>query len=207
MIKGIIIEGLSTAGKTSLLTALKKLLSQTPEIQRTMISVSEHYSQVLHQDHGELKSLQQKEHIELLNTHINYLELLHNWNYSLGSTTLTSGVFYILERFHLNHRDAYGDTAEIVTLEKRLLRLNAHCVLLTLSSDVVESRFVESRGKDWKSYIMKENFSISEACQKFLANQERLRKCAEQSLVPTFEINTDGAEWNDYAQQLLTNLS
>lgn len=207
MIKGIIIEGLSTAGKTSLLSALKKRHSQISDIQRTMISVSEHYSQVLHQDHGELRRLQQKEHIELLKPHVDYLETLHNWSYSLGDTSLTSGVFYILERFNLNHRGAFGDSTEIATLEKRLSKLNAHCVLLTLSPDVVESRFVESRGKGWKSYILKDHSSVSEACQKFIVDQERLRKCAKQSLVPTVEINTDGAEWDNYAQQLLINLS
>ncbi|MGM0879017.1 MAG: hypothetical protein ACQEWV_31315 [Bacillota bacterium] len=53
MINGIIIEGLSTAGKTSLLSALKKVHSQTPNVQRTIISISEHYSQILHQDHDQ----------------------------------------------------------------------------------------------------------------------------------------------------------
>ncbi|MGM0879025.1 MAG: hypothetical protein ACQEWV_31360 [Bacillota bacterium] len=150
--------------------------------------------------------MQQKEHIELLKPHLDYLELLHNWSYSLGNTNLTSGVFYILERFHLNHRGAFGDSTEIVMLEQRLSKLNAQCVLLTLSPDVVESRFVESHGEGWKSYILKDNSSVSEACQKFLEDQEKLRKCAKQSLIPTLEINTDGANWDDYAQQLLINL-
>ncbi len=206
MIQGIIIEGLSTAGKTSLLSALKKVHSQTPNVQRTMISVSEHYSQVLHQDHGQLRSMQQNEHIELLKLHVDYLELLHNWNYSLGHTNLTSGVFYILERFHLNHRGAYGSSTEIEALEQRLSKLNAQCVLLTLSPDAVEPRFIVSRGEDWKSYILKDHSSVTEACEKFLADQEKLRTCAKQSLVPMMEINTDNAEWEDYGRQLLTKL-
>ncbi|MCZ8516712.1 hypothetical protein O9H85_30940 [Paenibacillus filicis] len=66
MIQGIIVEGLSTAGKTSVLSALKKVHSQTSNVERTMIAVSEHYSQILHQDHGTLRSLKQDEHINLL---------------------------------------------------------------------------------------------------------------------------------------------
>lgn len=78
MIKGIIIEGMSTTEKTSLMSALKKVHSQTSDGQKTMVSVSEHYSQILHQDCGKLRSLQQKEHIKLLKPHVDYLESFQN---------------------------------------------------------------------------------------------------------------------------------
>jgi hypothetical protein len=154
LIQGVIVEGLSTAGKTSVLSALKKIHSQTPNVERTMIAISEHYSQILHSDHGVLRSLKLDEHIKLLKRHVDYLEQLHNWIDSLGRTKPSNGVFYILERFHLNHRAAFADLIEIETLEQRLSKLNARCVLLALSPDVVESRFVESRGEDWKSYVI-----------------------------------------------------
>lgn len=43
MIRGVIIEGLSTTGKTSVFSAIKKLHSQTYNSEKTIIAISEHY--------------------------------------------------------------------------------------------------------------------------------------------------------------------
>ncbi|MBE1447337.1 hypothetical protein [Paenibacillus sp. OAS669] len=206
MIRGVIIEGLSTAGKTSVLTALKKMNSQSPKVERTMIAVSEHYSGVLVDDHGVLRNLQQEEHLGLLNRHVDYIEQLHSFMTSLGRTKASHGVFYIFERFHLNHRAAFGTSTGLGTLEQRLSNLNALSVLLTISSDVVESRYVESRGENWKSYVMKGFSSPAEACHKFVSGQEKMRICAQLSLVATLEINTDNADWDCYADQIMRRL-
>ncbi|NOU91958.1 hypothetical protein GC093_01730 [Paenibacillus sp. LMG 31456] len=146
------------------------------------------------------------EHIQLLNRHVDYLEQQCNWMDSLGHTKPSTSVFYLLERFHLNHRAAFINSAAIEILEKRLSRLNAHCILLTLTEDVVKPRFIESRSETWKSYVMESHSTVSEACQKFLEDQEKLRMCAKQSLVPTLEINTDEADWDSYAEQILTRI-
>lgn len=92
-------------------------------------------------------------------------------------------------------------------LEIRLSRMNAHCVLLTLSKDAVAPRYIESRSEAWKSYVMKNHTTVTEACQKFLDDQENLRMCAKQSLLPTLEINTDEADWESYAKQILMELN
>lgn len=147
MIQGVIIEGLSTTGKSSVFSALKRLHSQTNHRENTIIAISEHYSQVLHSYQGVLRSMAKDEHIQLLDRHVDYLEQQSNWMDSLGHTKPSTGVFYLLERFHVNHRAAFANSAEFERLEKRLSRLNAHCVLLTLSRDAVKSRFIESRGE------------------------------------------------------------
>ncbi|MFC5449009.1 hypothetical protein [Paenibacillus aestuarii] len=118
MIQGVIIEGLSTAGKTSVFAAIKKIHSQLSSAQRTVIAISEHYSQVLHSHHGVLKSMSRDEHIDLLKRHIDYLEQQNDWINSLGQTKSTKGIFFILERFHLNHRGAFDDFLGIEKLEQ-----------------------------------------------------------------------------------------
>jgi hypothetical protein len=65
-----------------------------------------------------------------------------------------------------------------------------------MSPDVVESRYVESRGEDWKTYVMKGLSSSAEACHKFVNGQKNMRNCVKQSLVPALEINTDDADWD-----------
>lgn len=184
MIQGVIIEGLSTAGKSSVFSAIKKLHSQTHNCEITIIAISEHYSQVLHSYQGVLRLMDKDEHIQLLTRHVDYLEQQYNWIDSLGHTKPSNGVFYLLERFHVNHRAAFINSAEIEKLEKRLSRLNVHCVLLTLSQDAVEPRFIESRGEAWKSYVIENHLTVMEACQKFFEDQEILRKCAKQSFPP-----------------------
>ncbi|MBA2939061.1 hypothetical protein HZF08_12150 [Paenibacillus sp. CGMCC 1.16610] len=203
MIRGVIIEGLSTTGKTSVFSAIKRLHSQTNNDEKTLFAISEHYSQVLHSYQGILRSMNKDEHIQLLNRHVDYLEQQFEWIDSLGHTKPSKGVFFLLERFNVNHRAAFINSAEIEMMEKRLSRLNARCVLLTLSQDAVEPRYIESRGEAWKSYVMKNHPTVTEACQKFLEDQEKLRMCTKQSLIPSLEINTDKADWDSYAKQIL----
>ncbi|MRN53761.1 hypothetical protein [Paenibacillus monticola] len=203
MIRGVIIEGMSTVGKTSLFSAIKRLQNQTENCENSIIAISEHYSQVLHSYHGVLKSMDKDEHISLLSRHIDYLEQQYDWINSLGHSKLQNGVFYLLERFHVNHRAAFEVSPEIELLEKRLLRMNARCVLLTLSQDAVEPRFIESRGEAWKSYVMGNHSTVTETCHNFLESQEKLRRCTKQSLIPTLEINTDEANWESYAKRIL----
>jgi hypothetical protein len=208
MMRGVIIEGLSTTGKTSVFSAIKRFhSSESYKSEKTIIAISEHYSQVLHSFQGVLRAMDKDEHIQLLNRHVDYLEQQNKWMDSLGHTKTSHGVFYILERFHLNHRAAFIDSTEIKILEQRLSRLNAQNVLLTLSPEAVASRFIESRGEAWKTYVMENHSSVDEACQKFLHNQEKLRLCAKESLIPTLEINTDEAEWDSYAKQILMKLN
>ncbi|TBL67989.1 hypothetical protein [Paenibacillus thalictri] len=207
MIRGVIIEGLSTSGKSSVFSAIKRLHSQTQNGEKTIIAISEHYSQVLHSYQGVLKSMDKDEHIQLLHRHVDYLEQQFEWIASLGHTKASKGVFYLLERFNVNHRAAFINSPEIEMLEKRLSRLNALCVVLILSQDAVEPRFIESRGEAWKSYVMENHSTVTEACQKFLEDQEKLLMCAKQSLIPTLEINTDEADWDSYAKQILAKLN
>ncbi len=145
-IRGVIIEGLSTSGKASVFTALKRAQSQILHAEKTLIAVSEHYSQVLHSDHGVLRSLKQEEHMELLNRHVDYIEQLYTWIDSLGHMKMSHGVFYVLERFHLNHRHAFGDSPGIQTLEQRMAKLNAR---LRTSHSVTRSSRVAVYRKPW----------------------------------------------------------
>ncbi|MEC0230444.1 hypothetical protein [Paenibacillus alba] len=58
------------------------------------------------------------EHIQLLNRHVDYLEQQFEWIDSLGHTKPSNGVFYLLERFNVNHRAAFINSVEIEMFEK-----------------------------------------------------------------------------------------
>lgn len=103
MVSGIVLEGLSTAGKTSVLKEIKQVQAADSESERSVVVLGEHYSQQLQMIHGVETSLNVSSHAELLGQRISSIEVLHSWAVELGPHRRTSrGLFYLFERFHLN---------------------------------------------------------------------------------------------------------
>ncbi|NBD24578.1 hypothetical protein [Paenibacillus glycinis] len=203
-IRGIILEGYSHAGKTSVLKALKLLHAQEKSAERSVVVLSEHYSQVLNNVRGELRRLHRDDHLRLLQERVSMLRQLSDWADYLGpdASRASRGLFFILERFHLNHRAAYPDEPprEIESLESDLLRLGANCVLLTVSSERIAQRMQSRTPEEWKNKTEEE---IGRSADEFRQTQSELRKQARLSIVPTLEINTDAKDWNAYANQIM----
>ncbi|MGG4501661.1 hypothetical protein [Paenibacillus polymyxa] len=65
-IKGVILEGFSNAGKTSVLRGIKQYQSQDESAERSVVILGEHYTQILNNKHGKYLSLSQEEHLILL---------------------------------------------------------------------------------------------------------------------------------------------
>jgi thymidylate kinase len=198
--RGIILEGYSNAGKTSVLKALKQLHA-SDDAERSVIVLSEHYSQVLHKVNGELKSLSRDEHLQVLRERVTMLKMLNNWSREIGQTQRSKGLFFILERFHLNHRVAFSHSIsdEIKELEAQLFEMGARCTLLTVSPENLEQRISSRNPNEWEGKTMKE---MKLACELLLEQQQEYRSQAENSIIPTIEINTDNKDWDSYAKQI-----
>lgn len=203
-IRGIILEGYSHAGKTSVLKALKRLQAQDESSERSIIVLSEHYSQVLNNVHGEYLRLNRDEHLLILKERVQMLRQLNDWAAYLGpdASRASRGIFFVLERFHLNHRAAFPaeNTEEIEAVENELLRLGAKCVLLTVSSDIVEQRMQSRTPHEWTNKSKEE---IDKSAYEFIQTQAELRKQSRISVVPTIEIVTDHKDWTAYASQAM----
>ena len=198
LVSGVVLEGLSTAGKTSVLREIKRVQAQDENAERSVVILGEHYSQQLQVIHGKEVSLSVSSHAELLRERISGVEVLNTWATSLGPQRLASrGLFYLFERFHLNHRYAYPDSPYIDEIEDRLNNLDCSCMLLTVSSDTVEQR-LSHRSKGILS-----GTSLSKASTEWLVLQEQMLECAEKSKVPFTIINTDGMEWNNIANRVM----
>ncbi|WP_416141868.1 hypothetical protein ACM1TL_10210 [Lysinibacillus capsici] len=198
--RGIILEGYSNAGKTSVLKALKQLQA-SDDAERSVIVLSEHYSQVLHKVNGELKSLSREEHLQVLRERVTMLKMLNNWSREIGQTQRSKGLFFILERFHLNHRVAFSHSisVDIKELEAQLLGMGARCTLLTVSPENLEERISSRNPNEWEGKTMQE---MKLACELLLDQQQEYRSQAENSIIPTIEINTDNKDWDSYAKQI-----
>ncbi|WP_025115661.1 AAA family ATPase [Lysinibacillus fusiformis] len=198
--RGIILEGYSNAGKTSVLKALKQLHAND-DAERSVIVLSEHYSQVLHKINGELKLLSRDEHLQVLRERVTMLKMLNNWSREFGQTQRSKGLFFILERFHLNHRVAFSHSLsdEIKELEAQLFEMGARCTLLTVSPENVEQRISSRNPNEWQEKTSKE---MKVACELLLEQQKEYRNQAGNSIIPTIEINTDNKDWESYAKQI-----
>ena len=207
LIRGAVLEGCSMAGKTSVLKALKRRQSER-ELELSVVVIGEHYSQVLQKVKGEYEVLSQAEHRQLLSDRLETLEKLQGWGRKLGPSAQSRGVFFALERFHLNHRLGYEEEADddeswYRELEQRLKGLHATCVLLTISEACVADR-VEYRQRSSGKPIDAE--SLEEERRGWVRQQARYLRAARDSSVPTIIVNTDDLDWTRYADQILDEL-
>ncbi|MDO3408978.1 hypothetical protein QWJ34_04285 [Saccharibacillus sp. CPCC 101409] len=202
-IRGIILEGYSNSGKTSLLRAIKQYQAQDETSESSVVIFGEHYSQILNNVHGKLFRLSQEQHIDLLRSRVDMIKQLNDWANFLGPGRRKSrGLFFVLERFHLNHRVAFSESnaIEITELEKQLYELGAKCMMLTISNDKVEERIKSRNSEDW---LNKSKEYIEQACKDLIETQNNLRIQAAKSVIPTKEINTDHKNWNEYARLIM----
>ena len=204
--RGVILEGYSNAGKTSLLRALKKFQAGDEQAESSVVVLGEHYSQVLQNVRGQLVRLSREQHLELLSDRVDMLKKLNDWAKHLGPSHRKSrGLFFVLERFHLSHRASFPDhdDAAIAKIEQRLAELGARCVLLTISPAVVEERIKSRNPSEWEE---KSSQEVEEACKNLLETQDALRFHSRRSIVPTREINTDDRNWDAYARMIMEDL-
>jgi thymidylate kinase len=194
MIRGVVLEGCSAAGKTSVLKALKRRQAEVgPE--RSVIVLSEHYSQALQAVGSGHRYLSVTEHRSLLSERLNTLESLQSWAIRSGATSREAqGVFFLLERFHLNHRISYpDDSAWSAETESRLNALNAICFLLTLSPSLVRERVAARLAR---ASGTSDASRLEAATQSFIEQQQEFLRVSAISSVRTVLLNTDDANWD-----------
>ncbi|WP_440118953.1 hypothetical protein [Paenibacillus sp. QZ-Y1] len=140
----------------------------------SIIILGEHYSQILNNVQGEFVQLSREQHLELLRNRVDMIKKLNDWATYLGPGRRKSrGLFFIFERFHLNHRVAFpnSDDIEIKAVENQLLKLGATCILLAISNDKVEERIKSRNPNEW---INKSKEYVEQSCIELIKTQEIL---------------------------------
>jgi len=201
-IRGIIIEGQSCSGKTSIYNALKSCHPSENDAERNIIFLSEHYSQTLNWVNGKFKNLSQEENLKVLSDRISMLEQLNDYANSMGEHSRKSrGLFFVFERFHLNYAFCHNDmiSEKYKELEEILVDLNAQVVLCTISNEKIESR-LKHRATYTNEVVTRETI------EKYMENQQHFIEIAQKSMVPTLTINTDDLKWDEYASMILNKI-
>lgn len=201
-IRGIILEGQSCSGKTSIFNAIKRCHLQEDDAERNVIYLAEHYSQNLNWVNGEFRTLSREDNLRVLSDRISMLEQLNNYANSMGMSSRHSrGLFFVFERFHLNYANCFNEISsdEYVKLEQRLSNLNALAVLCTISADNTAQRLLH-RATYTKEEVTKESIA------QYIKNQQSFVNCANKSTVPTIILNTDSMDWDGYARIILEKI-
>lgn len=201
-IRGIILEGQSCSGKTSIFSAIKRCHALEADAERNVIYLAEHYSQTLNWMNGELQRLSQEENLRVLSDRISMLEQLNNYANSMGEHSRRSrGLFFVYERFHLNYAHCFNDMTSdgYIKLEQRLLHLNAQVILCTISPENTKQRLIH-RATYTKEVVTQEDVA------KYIESQQRFVSLANKSTVPTMIINTDDLNWDGHARMILDKI-
>lgn len=199
-IRGIILEGQSCSGKTSIFNAIKKIHQMNPDNERNVIYLSENYSQNLNLINGKYENLFREDNMKILSERITMLEQLNNYANSMGEHSRRArGLFYVFERFHLNFALCFQNSLdkEYRDIEQRLYNLNAHTILCTVSNDKIFER-INHRDSTVQ-------FS-EKVINDYIANQNFLINTANSSLLATSVINTDSLDWDAYAKVALSKI-
>jgi len=194
-LRGIAIEGISTSGKTSLFKAIKKEHTARNQ-ERSFLALGEHYSQVLHNKEGILERSSVDDHVKLLKSKIDFLVNLGEWGDSLGDASIQSrGVFYVFDRFLLNHKVAFPEST-ISDLETMFLKCNPKTILLLISPDKIRERIkMRETGLSAKD--------LDRLAENYIREQERYIELSRISNIPTSEIKTDGMNWDGFARRAM----
>nr|WP_165983393.1 hypothetical protein [Macrococcus goetzii] len=199
-LKGIIIEGYSYTGKTSIFNEIKKLQILSNK-ERSAVYITEHFTQILNVNkHDEIIEITKDNHISLLESHLNYLSQLSNWiNNEINHGKSSSDLYYMFERYHLNHIVHFGNHHEIIQIQNKLMELNPLCVLLIVSKSEMSKR-IQLR------YPQISNHDFKKEIEKFTQIQEKYIKEASNTVIPCIIVNTDSMDWVSLANQIFSEL-
>jgi hypothetical protein len=153
LFRGVILEGVAAAGKSSLLRALLAHPAFVARPGGSCVVLTEHHTQRVLEARGPRAGLRVEDHVALLRQHADYLMGLHQ---RLGAMERWARerlpnprLVAVLERFHLSHLLNYQHLAwaDVVGIDEQLAAIGFHLCLVTASAPELERRFAADRGE------------------------------------------------------------
>lgn len=195
MYQGIILEGISGTGKTSVFDVLVKHNKMQSIPAKSRLILSEHHTQRILELEEQQGILTPRHHTELLDQLITFMESLNNrttrrgWN---SDHVQEQDLFFLFERFHLTHvfRFPYMDWSHVADIDRRLKPLGTVLCLLTVNAETLEKRLFSRRHECWLNYLKQYGNSPTEIVNTLLNRQKMARELAALSSLPTLVIDT-----------------
>ena len=207
-VSGLIIEGISGSGKT---TILREILKSNSFINKTYLSslvLSEHQTQRILERKDREEGLSVLDNVRLLDQHISYIE---NLNAQLDqmqwcrNNQTNMRVPYILERFHFTHVYHYKhmEWADVQQIDDRLSAVNCKVCILTANADALKTRLLTGRDSAWMNYLKRYGETEDQIVEYFVQQQSLLIELSKKSQLETMLIATSGATLEDNVEIIL----
>lgn len=209
---GLILEGISGTGKTSLLRGILAHPVWQNKNSLSSVVLTEHQTQRVLERKAREEGLVLNDHLNLLGSHIGYLEDLNaqldqmQWCQA-GQTAMR--IPFLLERFHLTHGTDYNHItwSHLESLDSRLAPLNGKIVLLTASPAALKQRLFSRRNEAWRSYIQRFGSTPGEILDYYVSRQEQLIHLADKSCLEVMRFDTSRLGVAEIVDQILSDWS
>jgi hypothetical protein len=196
-VAGILIEGVTGAGKTQTLHALMHHREFS-----TLIGSGRVFDE--EETFGEFMSEIQEPGISNQH-HLRRLEyVLTLLEQNSGSTGKNVG--FVLERFHLSYFALLPDWDLYAAFDERLARLNCWTVLLHIPEQDIAQRCldrVDRESSTWTEDMISHFGSRRAALDAVVESMRRRSEAAMRSRLPILEIDTGARSWEAYAGQIV----
>ncbi len=207
---GLVIEGVTGSGKTTVLKHLRHYLHLVP--QEAHLILTQSYTQRMVEHLGQNK--RPEDVVRLLKSLLSPLETIHGlFEASVFSTHPRRAMVefaYILETFHLNNliEADYPYDDSFRAIDRRLARIGARMVVLSIPEGSVRERAIEStrryRSGKWLAYQKAFGLTDAELEEKYRRQQRRLLKMASEGSIPFTVIGTGEGNWEQISRAVFS---
>jgi thymidylate kinase len=204
MIKGIIFEGITGSGKTTL---YRHILRHVTERNCSLFSLNEHCTE------RSLEPLRSATLSDSLDTLKNIITILHGFqNLSCKGTDPLIKLF-LLERFHMSHCldiTRNDKISEYTWVDKHMQMFNSTVLLLTIDPSKILERCIlntrRTRPESWSRYLSTLGTTDDAIVAYYQTQQEHFISLCAQSALPVLRIDTSSENWPELSEHIITNL-
>ncbi len=193
---GIIIEGITGAGKTQ---TLKALLSQKPFAQQwkpfDIFREKETFGEFM----GELMEqpdMPTDQKLKLLQRVVNTMT---------DRSRRVANYHYILERAHFSYYALLPDWSLYKNFDETFKALNAHVFLLWIPQEHLKGRSLyRADRREWAEGFVQLHGDEEQTMENFASVQERRHEGIQRSVIPHTLIDTSQQDWDSYAKRIIS---
>lgn len=204
---GLILEGISGSGKTTILKALLKSSAYTDRDALSTIIYTEHQTQRILEKKDKENRLTIDDHINLLWDITNTFKQLNlrlqqrEWR---GKSEQNAKISYILERFHLTHACHYPYITwnMIKPIDYNLSLLGCKICLFTVNEETLHKRLFERDNNCWMNYLKRYGNTKEEIVHRFISQQNQFISLCKRSALPSMIIDTSNQEAKSIIKQI-----
>jgi hypothetical protein len=192
--RGLIVEGVTGAGKSSTLAALARCPTRPSWLEAARLVPEE-------ETLGELMAEDLQEPTRTVAQRIARLTRI----LALVSAAPPDAPAFLLERFHLSYYALQPDWTPYVTMDVELAAQGFRQVLLTLPEAEIRRRSLHRADRTeepWAQGMIDYFGSEDLALEALIASRTRRLDCCAWTRIPTLVVDTSAMEWDDCARRI-----